>query len=199
MECWYILDCKENATIVIGHHAKTKEELSNMIENGRWSEFIREIPIQKGDFLQIDPGTVHAIKGGTVLLESQQNSDITYRVYDYDRLSNGKPRPLHIKQSIDVITVPAKDIGDSIRHTGDVPKNELFELIACKYYRIFKLDVDGTAEFAQSYPFLLMSVVEGSGSIDGHPVKKGDHLILPAGYGDVRVEGQLCIIASTPA
>jgi beta-glucosidase len=199
MECWYILDCKENATIVIGHHAKTKEELSDMIGNGRWSEFIREIPIQKGDFLQIDPGTVHAIKGGTILLESQQNSDITYRVYDYDRLSNGKPRPLHIKQSIDVITVPAKDIGDSIRHTGDAPKNELFELIACKYYRIFKLDVDGTAEFAQSYPFLLMSVVEGSGSIDGHPVKKGDHMILPAGYGDVRVEGQLCIIASTPA
>jgi beta-glucosidase len=198
MECWYILDCKENATIVIGHHAKTKEQLSDMIENGRWSEFIREIPIQKGDFLQIDPGTVHAIKGGTVLLESQQNSDITYRVYDYDRLSNGKPRPLHIKQSIDVITVPAKDIGDSIRHTGNVPKNELFELIACKYYRIFKLDVDGTAEFAQSYPFLLMSVVEGSGSIDGYPVKKGDHMILPAGYGDVRVEGQLCIIASTP-
>jgi beta-glucosidase len=170
-----------------------------MIENGRWSEFIREIPIRKGDFFQIDPGTVHAIKGGTILLESQQNSDITYRVYDYDRLSNGKPRPLHIKQSIDVITVPAKDIGDSVQHTGSTPKNVLYELIACKYYRIFKLEVNRKAEFAQSYPFLLMSVVEGRGSIDGHPVKKGDHLILPAGYGDVRVEGQVCIIASTPA
>jgi beta-glucosidase len=198
MECWYILDCGENATIVIGHNAKTREELADMIHNGRWSDFIREIPIQKGDFLQIDPGTVHAIKGGTVILESQQNSDITYRVYDYDRLSNGKPRQLHVQQSIDVITVPAKEIGDSVRHTDDVPKNELFELISCQYYKVFKLEVDGQANFAQSYPFLLMSVVEGSGSIDGHPLKKGDHLILPSGYGDVRVEGQLAIIASTP-
>jgi mannose-6-phosphate isomerase class I len=198
MECWYILDCKPGATIVIGHNAKTKEELTDMIENGRWSEFIREIPIQKGDFIQIDPGTVHAIKGGTVLLESQQNSDITYRVYDYDRLSNGKPRPLHIRQSIDVITVPAKEIGDSVRHTADTPKNALVELIARKYYRIFKLDVDRTTDFVQEFPFLLMSVVEGSGSIDGHPVRKGDHLILPSGYGNVRVEGRLCIIASAP-
>lgn len=58
-----------------------------MIHEGKWSEFIREIPIKKGDFLQIDPGTVHAIKGGTLILETQQNSDITYRVYDYGRLS----------------------------------------------------------------------------------------------------------------
>ena len=95
-ECWYILDCKKNATIVIGHNSRTKEELSRMIHEGKWSEFIREIPIKKGDFLQIDPGTVHAIKGGTLILETQQNSDITYRVYDYGRLSNGKPRELHI-------------------------------------------------------------------------------------------------------
>ena len=107
-ECWYILDCKKNATIVIGHNSRTKEELSRMIHEGKWSEFIREIPIKKGDFLQIDPGTVHAIKGGTLILETQQNSDITYRVYDYGRLSNGKPRELHIDKSIDVITVPAK-------------------------------------------------------------------------------------------
>lgn len=198
MECWYILDCKEDATIVIGHNAKTKEELADMIHGGRWKDFIREIPIQKGDFLQIDPGTVHAIKGGTLILESQQNSDITYRVYDYDRLSNGKPRELHIEQSIDVITVPAKEIGDSVRHTDDVPVNCLYELIECQYYRIFKLAVDGTAEFEQKYPFMLVSVVEGSGTIDGHPVKKGDHMILCNGYGKVTIEGQLEIIASTP-
>lgn len=198
MECWYILDCKENATIVIGHKAKTKEELSDMIENGRWNDFIREIPIQKGDFLQIDPGTVHAIKGGTLILESQQNSDITYRVYDYDRLSNGKPRELHVKQSIDVITVPAKEIADSVRHTSDVEKNELYELIACKYYKVFKLDVEGQANFEQKYPFLLASVVEGSGSIDGQKIKKGDHFILPNAYGNVKIEGALQIIASTP-
>jgi len=61
-ECWFILDCKENATLVAGHNAKTKEELERMIHEGRWKEFIREIPIKPGDFIQIDPGTVHAIK-----------------------------------------------------------------------------------------------------------------------------------------
>ena len=79
-ECWYIIDCPENASLVIGHNAKTKEELSDMIHEGKWKEFIREIPVKKGDFIQIDPGTVHAIKGGLMILETQQNSDITYRV-----------------------------------------------------------------------------------------------------------------------
>ena len=85
-ECWYVLDCEPGTEIVIGHNAKTHEELEDMVHNGRWSELIREVPVKKGDFIQIDPGTVHAIKGGITILETQQNSDITYRVYDYDRL-----------------------------------------------------------------------------------------------------------------
>ena len=85
-----------------------------MIREGRWNEFIRQVPVKKGDFIQIDPGTVHAIKGGIQILETQQSSDVTYRVYDYDRLSNGKPRELHVDKSIDVITVPAKSVEDSI-------------------------------------------------------------------------------------
>ena len=85
MECWYILDCEPDSKLVIGHNAKTHEELEDMVHNGRWSELIREVPVKKGDFIQIDPGTVHAIKGGITILETQQNSDITYRVYDYDR------------------------------------------------------------------------------------------------------------------
>ena len=71
------MDAPENATLVIGHNAKTREELSDMIRGGRWNDFIREIPVKKGDFIQIDPGTVHAIKGGILILETQQNSDIT--------------------------------------------------------------------------------------------------------------------------
>ena len=95
-ECWYILDAPEGAALVIGHNAKDKAQLEDMISNGRWDEFLREVPVKKGDFIQIDPGTVHAIKGGIEILETQQNSDITYRVYDYGRLQNGKPRELHI-------------------------------------------------------------------------------------------------------
>lgn len=197
MECWYILDCKENATIVIGHNAKTKEELRQMIEEGRWSEFIREVPIKKGDFLQIDPGTVHAIKGGTLILETQQNSDITYRVYDYDRLSNGKPRELHIEKSIDVITVPAKSVADSVKSAENLPVNQLNELYACQYYHVYKLEVSGNMSFEQDKPFFNMTVTEGDGIVNGQPVKKGDHFILPNGFGTVELQGKMQIIAST--
>ena len=168
-----------------------------MIHEGRWSEFIREIPVKKGDFIQIDPGTVHAIKGGLLILETQQNSDITYRVYDYDRLQNGRPRELHIEKSIDVITVPAKSVEDSVTSALGLPENRLNELYACGYYQIYKLDVNGTCSFAQNHPFLLMSVLEGSGIVNGQPVKKGDHFILPCRFGEVEMQGEMSLVVST--
>ena len=198
MECWYILDCKEDASLVVGHNARTHEELVDMIQGKRWSDFIREIPVKKRDFIQIDPGTVHAIKGGITLLETQQNSDITYRVYDYDRLSGGKPRELHVKQSMDVITVPAKPVSDSVVNVSAGKANELSKLISCKYYDVYKLDVEGKATIDISdNPFTIMSVVSGEGSIDGHVLTKGDHFILPCGYDTAEFEGCMEIIAST--
>ena len=196
-ECWYIMDCPANATLVIGHNAKTKEELAEMIHQGRWNEFIREIPVKKGDFIQIDPGTVHAIKGGLLILETQQNSDITYRVYDYDRLSGGKPRELHVEKSIDVITVPAKSVEDSVKSALGLPENQRNELYSCKYYDVYKLDVKGSAAFEQNESFLLVSVLEGAGTVGNEKVKKGDHFILPCGYGNVEMKGDMSMILST--
>ncbi len=168
-----------------------------MIHNGRWADFLREVPVKKGDFIQIDPGTVHAIKGGIEILETQQNSDITYRVYDYGRLQNGKPRELHIEKSIDVITVPAKSAKESVINISTEIKNTMNPLISCNYYRVWKLDVDGSMEVSQDYPFLIMSVVEGDGLIDGQLVKKGDHFILPNGFGKAQLQGKMELIAST--
>lgn len=195
-ECWYILDCDEDATIVIGHHAKDDAELEDMIRGHRWSDFIREIPIHKGDFFQIDPGCLHAIKGGTLLLETQQNSDITYRVYDYDRLSNGQPRELHVEQSIAVIKAPFADTANEEKKmiSGDGFVKE--ELIHCDYYTVEKIDVETKASFTQDAPFLNVSVVEGEGTIDGHTIKKGDHFIIPAGYGEYCLEGKMSLICS---
>ena len=103
-ECWYILDAKENGDIVVGQNASSKEEFAAMVEQGKWSELLNYVPIKAGDFFRIDPGTVHAIRTGTLILETQQSSDITYRVYDYDRLGDdGKPRDLHLAQSLEVI------------------------------------------------------------------------------------------------
>lgn len=193
-ECWYILDCSENATIIIGHNAGSKKELQEMIERKEWDQLIREIPIKKGDFLQIDPGTVHAIKGGTMILETQQNSDITYRVYDYDRLSDGKPRELHLEKSIDVIRVPHQDTVMGSKDTAYGRQGE--KLISCSYYDVWKLSIKEKETFFKESPFLLMSVIDGKGSIDGISVKKGDHFILPYGYDEFTLEGAMDIICS---
>lgn len=196
-ECWYILDCPEKASLVVGHNAGSRQELQEMIEQERWGELIREIPVKKGDFIQINPGTVHAIKGGLMILETQQNSDITYRVYDYGRLTGGKPRQLHVKQSIDVITVPAPSAADSVKSALALPENTLNELISCDYYTVWKLDVAGVMSFEQTHPFLIMSVIEGEGCVDGRRICKGDHFILPQGYGTAELRGEMTLIASS--
>lgn len=196
-ECWYVMDCPKNASLVIGHHARTREELAEMVSRDEYEQLIRQVPVKKGDFLQIDPGTVHAIKGGFLILETQQSSDITYRVYDYGRLVDGKPRQLHVKQSIDVINVPDEADKKALRHTDGLPGNQMNLLIECPYYKVWKLDLNGSLTVEQKYPFLIMSILEGSGEIDGNPVEKGAHLLLTSGHGTVVLEGEMELILST--
>ena len=194
-ECWYILDSEPGTQIVIGHHAKDKEELMQMVEEKRWKDLIREVPVKKGDFYQIDPGCVHAIKGGTVILETQQSSDITYRVYDYDRKWNGKLRELHVKQSLDVIKTPFQPAKDqrSITHTEGA---DLEHLETCPYYTVEKYDIHGTWDHVFEAGFVNASVIEGEGSINGRKIKKGDHFIIPADFGTCSFEGNLSLICS---
>ena len=111
-----------------------------MIRGKRWKEFIREIPVKKGDFFQINPGCVHAIKGGTLILETQQNSDITYRVYDYDRLQDGKPRALHVQQSIDVIKAPFEP-AVAEHEKLDVEGAEAEKLVSCPCYTVASISL----------------------------------------------------------
>ncbi len=196
-ECWYIVDCNEDATIIIGHYANSKEEFRQMTEEGRWKELIREFPIKKGDFFQIEPGTLHAIKGGTMILETQQSSDITYRVYDYDRLSGGKPRQLHRKKSLDVVTCPHKDT--PTRHKREILPGCMKEvLVECPMYDVEHLEIDGKTDFLEETPFALVSILDGAGYFNETLVKKGQHFIIPAGFGDYTVEGRLTLIKSRP-
>jgi mannose-6-phosphate isomerase class I len=180
-ECWYILDCKEDTHLVLGHNARDKEELQELIESNRFAELICEVPIAKGDFFQINPGTVHAIKGGTRLLEIQQSSDITYRLYDYGRIVDGKPRPLHLEQALEVIVCPAETV------TSQLP-------FSCDYYMVWELAVAGEATINQSHPFLIVCVIAGEGFIDGQPIKENDHFILPNAYGEAKLKGEMKLI-----
>ncbi len=195
-ECWYILGCGENAKLVVGHNAKTRDELVEMIDNKRWDDLIRYVPVKAGDFVQIDPGTVHAITGDIMILETQQNSDITYRVYDYDRLMDGKPRQLHCEQSKAVITVPASE--NAVVSTSDT--DAVQELVTSAYYTVWKFVVEDelTVDVEDELSFMMMSVIAGEGSVNDRKVKKGDHFILPHGFGKCELKGDMTLIGSTP-
>lgn len=194
-ECWYILDCKEDASIIIGHNAKDKKELTDMINEERWNELIRVCPIKPGDFFHIEPGCLHAIKGGTLLIETQQSSDITYRVYDYDRLSNGKKRPLHIKQSIDCITAPHRDYKFE-QKTVELSGAKIMTYVVCRYFTLEKWEIEDTYEFVNNKSFINISVIEGEGILNGEKIKKGDHLIVTSKAQGCKVEGKVTLIAS---
>ena len=194
-ESWYILNCDEGATVVVGHNARTREELREMIDSSRYKELIREVEVHKGDFIQIDAGTIHSIKGGVMILETQQNSDITYRVYDYDRLWNGKLRTLHREEAKDVTVVPA--VKEPAFKTSDT--DPIVNLVSCKYYDLFKLNVKGDLAIDNKAPFRLVSCIEGSGTVNKKvTLKKGDHFIVPAGIDKLEFNGEMTLITSVP-
>lgn len=197
-ECWYIMDAEEGATIVIGHNAKDSSEVKSMIENKKWNEFIRVIPVHKGDFFFIEPGTVHAIKGGTVILETQQSSDITYRVYDYDRLQNGKPRQLHVKQSIDVIKAPFENKEAPLNNEKTISESKnVRQLVSCEFFTVWYAKLENQLSIEQNYPFLLCSVISGQCEFAGKKLAKGDHFILPSGFGKAEFSGNAELIFSS--
>lgn len=194
-ECWYVLDAPEGGTIIVGQNAKNREEFEEMTSEGRWDDLVNEIPIHKGDFFQINPGTVHAIKGGTLILETQQSSDITYRMYDYDRVqADGTTRPLHLKQCADVINYAAQ-----APTSGEVTNSSVdgvTELESNQYYTVVRVDVDGTKVLEQPHAFMNVSVVEGEGTVNGRPLPKGTHFIAPSGSGELTFEGKMTLICS---
>ena len=170
-ECWYVLSAEEPGTIIVGQRAHSREEFAQMVEEGRWGELLNELPIKAGDFFQIDPGTVHAIKGGTVILESQQSSDVTYRVYDYDRKQDdGTLRPLHMQQALDVIDFDQVPPTTGAVELGDEPVAEL-ESNSC--YTVELIRAAGPLTVPTPHDFTCVSVVEGEGTLNGMPVKKG--------------------------
>lgn len=194
MECSYVLDCPENAELIIGHNAATQEELKEMIEKEEWNCLIRRVPVKKGDFIQVDPGTIHAFTKGLLLLEVQQNSDVTYRIYDYDRLQDGKARQLHIKQGLEVIRVPSPPVEDCIKNVENLPKDQMNLLIKNDYFSVWKLDLTSFYQLEQTHPFLTVSVMDGEGTIDGRSIRKGDHFILPYGYGHTELHGCMSLM-----
>lgn len=194
-ECWYVLDSKPSTTVIIGHNAGTREEMRQMVAEGKWNQLLRQVPLRKGDFFQINPGCLHALKGGSLILETQQSSDVTYRFYDYDRLENGKKRELHIEKSLDVTTVPF--VPDrTVPETETVGDAEITHLVTCPFYSVYRAVLHGAAGLTFRAPFVNVSIIGGEGTLDGEPVKKGDHMVLTANYGPCRLEGNMELVYS---
>lgn len=189
-ECWYVLDADPEKKLIFGHNATSRRDAEEMIRRGDWNTFLKRVSIKPGCFIQIDPGTVHSTCSGMKMIEIQQNSELTYRLYDHDRLFNGKPRELHIQKALDVIKTP--DTSED-RVFPAFPEDGFFT----SFYKIRKVCINGEQEFTQSESFQILSVADGSGTIDGHKIRQDDSLIIPYGYGTYTIRGQIEILITS--
>lgn len=201
-ECWYVLQAEPDAKIVFGHHAETREELENLMKRGEWERLLNYKHVQAGDFIYVPSGTIHAIGKGIVILETQQSSDITYRVYDYDRQdASGNKRELHLEKSIEVTNVPHREqvFEHRVETTGDLTIKTLIEE---KYFTVYHWAIDGKVERKSDEDFLQVSVIAGSGEIVAgdktFAIEKGSHFILPYTLESYRLLGNAQLIVSHP-
>ena len=201
-ECWYVLDAKEDGQIIVGQHARNRAEFAQMVEEGRWDELENLVPIQPGDFFDIRPGTMHAIMDGTMILETQQSSDVTYRVYDFDRRqADGSLRELHLQQAMDVIDYHAKAPTSG---TVTVPEVDgVTKLMSCEYFEVLRVRVTNNwpVELLQTHPFMCLSVIAGAGGTVTTPagswaLSKGTHFVAPHGCGRLSFTGDMTLICS---
>ena len=176
-ECWYILDASEDAYIIFGHKALTKDEFIDYVNRGKWDELLYKVPVKKGDFFYIPAGILHALGKGILVLETQQSSDITYRLYDYDRIDiNGTKRELHLEAGIEATLIPSP-ISNTNPYTFNMDQNQITRLIESSFFTVDKWVLTEHMTFTNPL-FKLITFVEGSGTINGYPYKKGDSCIV---------------------
>lgn len=184
-EMWYVLDCEPGAFLYYGFdHEISREEFARRIEDNTLTQVLHAAPVHKGDVFFIPAGTLHAICRGIVVAEIQQNSNVTYRVYDYGRVgADGKPRALHIAQALDVTLRRPARVPDFGGHLG-----------RCDIFTVDLYDND-FAGAAGPESFVSLVVVDGAGTVtcggETLAVQKGDSLFLTAGSGDFAVAGAL--------
>lgn len=201
-ECWYIIDAEPGAEIIYGHQAHSRKEFEQLVDRGEWDQLLRRVPVKPGDFFFVPAGTVHAIGKGITILETQQSSNTTYRLYDYDRKDPaGNPRPLHIQESLDVSMLPHRDPQLDLE-TVEVKGNRITTYLHSDYFSVYKWEVHTELSFHAMAPYVLVSVLEGAGKLRAggqtYTIEKGDHFILPNDVESWTLEGELTCIASTP-
>ena len=180
-ECWYVLEAEPGAAVALGIKPGVgAAEVREAVANGTMEELLIQVPVSVGDMVFVDAGTIHAIAPGVVLLETQQTSDTTYRLYDY-----GRPRELHVEQSLAVMKTNTR--------AGKVAPRVMdgfTRLIEEQYFSVDRFDLaGGTVHVGMETPGCLVGL-KGTGAVNGVEFKAGQAVIVPAGSGEVRVEAR---------
>jgi len=202
-ECWYVLETKNNNDIVIGTTATSKDEARKLIKENKWDEFLKTTPIEKDCLFDIKAGTVHAIKSGTLIYELQQSSDITYRLYDYDRVdANGEKRELQIEKSIKVIDYDSKDHKKEPILKEKIGSSRIYSMISNDLFILEKWIVNdelNTSVKKNERNFLLITVIYGNANINGKKFNKYESGIITSDeLKKISISGNATILVGSP-
>ena len=198
-ECWYIIDCEEDASLILGFKDKiSPEEFKAAIENNTLTDYVENVKVKKGDFFFIDSGTLHAICKGILLAEVQESSNTTYRIYDYNRKgADGKPRELHVEDGAAVTKLEKYSQPDFSNPALDTDERRL--LADCPLFKVWKLETNGDfSGIAESDSFVSLLIMSGEGTLECCEetliLKKGDSIFIPANAGEYKLSGNFEII-----
>lgn len=202
-EVWYVLSAEPGATLYYGFNREiTKDEYRKRIADNTITEVLNSVEAKEGDVFFIEPGTVHAIGKGLMICEIQQNSNTTYRVYDYDRRgADGKPRELHIDKAIDVSRLAPSASADTGGEVKQMQGYTVKNIAQCHYFTSDRIEVDGNAVLnldAESFRSIIITDGEGKLKKDEteFDIKKGDSVFIPAGEGKVEIVGKCGLLLS---
>ncbi|MCS7462993.1 class I mannose-6-phosphate isomerase [Paenibacillus doosanensis] len=200
-EMWYVLDAKPGAKIIYGlNEGVTREQLAEAIAQNRVLDCLREISVEPGDSFYIPAGTVHALGAGILVAEIQQNSDSTYRLYDYNRMGlDGKPRELHIEDSLNVIAYEGS--GATYMKTDLAAANQWLALAESPFFITEKGQVDRPWKLhTNGDSFVIHIICDGTGELswaDGTiAVKRGECYLIPANLGQYTLSGSMTVLRS---
>ena len=196
-EMWYILDCDEGACLYYGFARDvTRADYESAIKEGRLTELLNKVSVKPGDVFFIPAGTVHAIGAGILICEIQQNSNTTYRVYDYNRRDkDGNLRPLHIEKALEVSSLQKSPM------LPDTPDGDDVLLAECGYFQVRRLRFKGDALLkTDTTSFVSLVVTEGQGTLyfdhESLTFAKGDSIFVPAQDGYLTISGHCELILS---
>jgi len=198
-ECWYISDCEEDASLILGFKDKlSPEEFKAAIANNTLTDYVENVKVKKGDFFFIDSGTLHAICKGIMLAEVQESSNTTYRIYDYNRVgADGKPRELHVEDGAAVTKLEKYSQPDFSNPALDTDERRL--LADCPLFKVWKLETKGSfSGSADENSFVSLLIMAGSGKLlccgETLELTKGDSIFIPANAGSYTLTGEFEII-----